>query len=1172
MDPPASSPSLSSGVSDGFLEHTNHAAASKPVSSAAVTVAGSIAPGPLAACVRCGQAIGDQWVPFNDSVCHPQCFCCETCGVNVEDKYCVHEDSDGKSHLLCERHYFERTNMVCAKCKDPLDSTYVQALGRKYHPDHFTCSVCPTIFGTVLGSEGTYYEHDNEAYCLHHYTYLVARKCAGCQQPIMKLYLQMSQRGVEEFWHPECYMIYKFWNVRVCPSMYAGARGRVNKQLLRPQNAVSEQQIYQIWTVLSSFEESTAACISDMLLQVSGGHYLEGLRQAERFIMHVDVLFASIDDLEDELSHFDDSTGLQHTREPKLLCKKIVSFFSVLSHTQSNESNGLTQELLSLVTSLAHYLKVLTRVALKGALKAQTEYKCPSSIKALLSKLTETSDRQKWAMFRLSYQETDIASDLCTSCHCAVETECIEHMRRRKRWHLYCFTCSKCSSEIQHVYPQSAYEEISGVLFCPPCAKDHGITPGGFKFVSQLEQYSFLMRVALKRLYGLLKMKNAVENPSMVRHRKGDSNAKRVLGDVNSVVEGYDKAAIAGAGQDATAEQKALMMQESANKEFDAALAKMDRLDLQSPMQQQQQQPPSVPPKDKLALGDSVIPTPAVGPHLARLSLNNPDYDGASSPANSEIMNAVTKAAVKEAKNDGNVVHVVEAATEPAPPQVLADRRKPRVAHTTVHTMKARMENRGHASTDPTSPVVTSSAQMPHMRRAGQVAAAGPSSGSSAATSASAQLSSQAAHAYPHMQAPAPGYQAQSNSLSKPTKLRRLSDENQEAATAAAKSAARSEAETVSKVKNMLSRPHTMRYVSDLNTAELFCAKHVAVSRLTALLGGQSEFSQADLVALIGAAKKTSASNMWSRLKTNLKKKDGALGGGSGGGSGGNAGGKDRMRTATFGVPLETLIDRQAVETDLGAHGKQKLQVPQFFEHMLTMLSSMDLAVEGIFRKNGNIRRLRELTDSVDKDFARVDLSKETPVQIAALLKKFLRELPDPLIPFRMRRLFLAISAIQQQRERMEAFRYAVIMMPQANRDMLNVLMTFLTWVATFSYVDEQTGSKMDILNLATVITPNILYADVKEPTRGDRDDAFSYEACNVIQQFMEAGEYLWMLPDAVIGFLRDNSTEFVEGTSELNTKELLKRCERQIQQHGGGAVGGIGGGGPPQITGDIES
>ncbi len=50
--------------------------------------------------------------------------------------------------------------------------------------------------------------------------------------------------------------------------------------------------------VLSAFEESSAACISDMLRQVSNGQYLDAIRMAEKFILHVEVLFATIDDLE----------------------------------------------------------------------------------------------------------------------------------------------------------------------------------------------------------------------------------------------------------------------------------------------------------------------------------------------------------------------------------------------------------------------------------------------------------------------------------------------------------------------------------------------------------------------------------------------------------------------------------------------------------------------------------------------------------------------------------------------------------------------------------------------------------------------------------------------------------------------------------------------------------
>ena len=58
-----------------------------------------------------------------------------------------------------------------------------------------------------------------------------------------------------------------------------------------------EEQVYRIWTILSAFEESSAACISEMLRHVSSGHYMEGVRMAEKFVLHVETLFAAIDDL-----------------------------------------------------------------------------------------------------------------------------------------------------------------------------------------------------------------------------------------------------------------------------------------------------------------------------------------------------------------------------------------------------------------------------------------------------------------------------------------------------------------------------------------------------------------------------------------------------------------------------------------------------------------------------------------------------------------------------------------------------------------------------------------------------------------------------------------------------------------------------------------------------------
>lgn len=125
-----------------------------------------------------------------------------------------------------------------------------------------------------------------------------------------------------------------------------------------------------------------------------------------------------------------------------------------------------------------------------------------------------------------------------------------------------------------------------------------------------------------------------------------------------------------------------------------------------------------------------------------------------------------------------------------------------------------------------------------------------------------------------------------------------------------------------------------------------------------------------------------------------------------------------------FGVPLELLVERQGADSILGV-SREPLRVPSFIDDVVSAMRQMggyssplilkrliivllDLSVEGIFRKNGNIRRLKELTDAIDRDPQSVDLTQDNAVQLAALLKKFLRDLPDPLLTVKLHRLFIA--------------------------------------------------------------------------------------------------------------------------------------------------------------------
>jgi len=68
----------------------------------------------------------------------------------------------------------------------------------------------------------------------------------------------------------------------------------------------------------------------------------------------------------------------------------------------------------------------------------------------------------------------------------------------------------------------------------------------------------------------------------------------------------------------------------------------------------------------------------------------------------------------------------------------------------------------------------------------------------------------------------------------------------------------------------------------------------------------------------------------------------------------------------------------------------------------------IDLTVEGIFRKNGNIRRLNALSEALDKNPDNINFQDfDNSIQLAALLKKFLRELPEPLLTFKLHKYFI---------------------------------------------------------------------------------------------------------------------------------------------------------------------
>ncbi|KAL8729986.1 MAG: hypothetical protein Q9181_004814 [Wetmoreana brouardii] len=986
-------------------------------------------------CDSCGEPLLSQFVRAMGGMFHLECFMCRDCGEIVASKFFPVDDEEGNGQYpLCETDYFRRLDLLCYECRGALRGSYITALDRKYHIEHFTCSICPTVFG----AQDSYYEHAGKVYCHYHYSTKFAQRCTGCQTAILKQFVEIFRNGQNQHWHPECYMIHKFWNVRLAPpGQEIGDDGQFDenateekRNLVKHDEEQMEEKVYRIWSVLSTFEESSAACISDMLLHVSNGAYVDGVLVAKKFIWHVDVLFGATDRL-DFLMTSQGMKSLAYGREAKLLCKKIVAFFSLLTKTQETgvRKLGVTQELLSLVTGLAHYLKLLIRISLQGALKLERERKNIEGLHCFLEELGDLeSVKEAEKSLDLTAGVTGLAdqqSDLCYKCKQPVDDECARF--GQDRWHKKHLECSSCQTPLGDDLTNALWSEDESQVVCRRCVKDRGRAPdakAGFENVTRLMQYVYLLRVALARLLSVLRsggtLPHTSDDPNLNTY---DSNEGHRVGPGGQL-------------------EPPLLRSQSRSKSY-AGTSKMD------------EKP-----------GSSYEQTVGEMKRLRSTRMDTQLSSTLKKARTSRILDGPEAQSIRpgSAGNDGS---------EKKTPgfQIVEDR-----------------DASGFTTTDLTfgNHDALTLDDIPRIVAAEQAKEQRPN--------ASRYARNQLTGSTPHQPKLLSGHQ------------RNFSDGHQLEAGADATT----------------QRPK--RYFSELSALEYFIVRHVAVLSMEPLLHGH--YTLEDLLGLIETRKPT----FWGKFGKAFK----------------NDKTKGGKKKGVFGVALDTLVERDGVESTFGI-GPGALRVPGLIDDAISAMRQMDMSVEGVFRKNGNIRGLKDLSDKLDAKEVEVDLSKESPVQVAALLKKFLRELPDPLLTFKLYNLFITSQKINDEEKRRRVLHLTCCLLPKTHRDSLEILFSFLVWASSFSQVDEESGSKMDTHNLATVITPNILKD--KSPVVGMDENSFL--AIEAVNSLIEYNDQMCEVPEDLQSILNDSS--LFNNPSDITTKEILKRygdIGRSAAQH----------------------
>ncbi|XP_023243022.1 protein FAM13B-like [Centruroides sculpturatus] len=169
----------------------------------------------------------------------------------------------------------------------------------------------------------------------------------------------------------------------------------------------------------------------------------------------------------------------------------------------------------------------------------------------------------------------------------------------------------------------------------------------------------------------------------------------------------------------------------------------------------------------------------------------------------------------------------------------------------------------------------------------------------------------------------------------------------------------------------------------------------------------------------------------------------------------------NHTNSKVFGTPLEILIQKNSSDTP----------VPYIIMRICQYIEKKGCASNGLFRISGNARLIERLKLSFDQTG---DAPLETEGDVAsaaALLKLFLRELPDPLIPASMHQAFLSAAKTngQSKEECIKQLKNLVQRLPLANLNVLKYLSCFLVSV---SHHEEE--NRMNASALGIVFGPNL--------------------------------------------------------------------------------------------------
>ncbi|XP_077957835.1 protein FAM13B isoform X3 [Gasterosteus aculeatus] len=251
----------------------------------------------------------------------------------------------------------------------------------------------------------------------------------------------------------------------------------------------------------------------------------------------------------------------------------------------------------------------------------------------------------------------------------------------------------------------------------------------------------------------------------------------------------------------------------------------------------------------------------------------------------------------------------------------------------------------------------------------------------------------------------------------------------------------------------------------------------------------------------------------------------------------GNEGGSSASTTRVFGVPLEEVTRTHAIS----GH-----EVPALVKHIVDYIEEHGLLdLEGLFLVNGNAERvdwLRQRYDSGEE----VELEKEADLASAvSLLRLFLQELPEPVIPTAIQGHILQLHQDYSNEEDLcRNLKYLLQQLPQLNYGLLRFLCRFLASVASLQQESWNIGT------LAAVFGPDIFHLSTEGEDLRDQESV-----SRVLAELLDNQEGLFDSEEDDVSTTNDYSSINEQITELLDDEKCETECEELPQDGEEGPV-----------------